>query len=46
MHAVYPGSSRSYLPGYTMVSCMGWMLDVHSHVAEGGFGPGLWGSDR
>jgi hypothetical protein len=46
MDAVYPGSSRSYLPEYTMVSCMGWMLDVHGHVAKGGFGPGLWGSDR
>jgi hypothetical protein len=41
MHAVYPGSCRSYLPGYTMVSCMGWMLDVDGHVAEQAFDPGL-----
>jgi saccharopine dehydrogenase-like NADP-dependent oxidoreductase len=44
IYAVYPGSNRSYLPGYVAVRPLRSMHGVHSRMLGTGFDPGLWGS--
>jgi hypothetical protein len=42
--AVYPGSTRSYLPGYTTAQHLRLMHEVLGQMLGTGFDPGLWGS--
>ena len=43
IHAVYLGSTRSYLPGYTTLQSLRLMHGVLGWMLETGFDPGLWG---
>jgi saccharopine dehydrogenase-like NADP-dependent oxidoreductase len=44
IYTVYPGSSRSYLPGYTTFQSLRLMHGVYGRMLGTGFDPGLWGS--
>jgi hypothetical protein len=46
IYTVYPGSSRSYLPGYTTFQFLRLMHGVYGRTLGTGFDPGLWGWSR